>query len=217
MVVASHRSQGSRVLRFNTNRLVAEPVSVAVLGALAFGTEPGHPQTTNPPKITSAGSFTAAEGETAIARLTANDPDTSPGDLCWSETDGADSAAFTPSAGGGASIMLDVVVTVTDADERGRLSFSSTRAEIGSTLTATLADLDLFLVARDPHVSSQRADIHQSEHPARLTVAGSRHSQISAWPSSGPALERPVPVTQIRTSTHLRTTEPATVADEVEG
>ncbi len=80
--------------------LIAALGLLALLGATAGLAEPARAQTTAAPEITSTGPFTVAEGATTITTLTATDVDTSPGDLTWSKTGGADSAAFTLSTGG---------------------------------------------------------------------------------------------------------------------
>ena len=57
-------------------------------------------QTMTAPDITSEGPFLVDEGETAVATLTADDSDTTAGDLIWSKTGGADSGKFSLTSAG---------------------------------------------------------------------------------------------------------------------
>ncbi len=77
--------------------LAAKVGTVAFLLALVFvftaGTQ-AIAQTMTAPDITSEGPFLVDEGETAVATLTADDSDTTAGDLIWTNTGGADSGKF---------------------------------------------------------------------------------------------------------------------------
>ena len=66
--------------------------AVVVARENAATVDPGLPSAS--PEITSGSSFTAVEGETAVARLTATDTDTPDSDLIWSLSGGADQGKF---------------------------------------------------------------------------------------------------------------------------
>ena len=66
--------------------------AVVVARENAATVDPGLPSAS--PEITSGSSFTAVEGETAVARLTATDTDTQDSDLIWFLSGGADQAKF---------------------------------------------------------------------------------------------------------------------------
>ncbi len=84
-------------------RAFAVRVFAAMVGGRAFllvlvfvftaGTQ-AIAQTMTAPDITSEEPFLVDEGETAVATLTADDSDTTAGDLIWSKTGGADSGKF---------------------------------------------------------------------------------------------------------------------------
>ena len=90
-------------------RAFAVRVFAAMVGGRAFllalvfvftaGTQ-AIAQTMTAPDITSEGSFLVDEGETAVATLTADDSDTTAGDLIWSKTGGADSSKFSLTSAG---------------------------------------------------------------------------------------------------------------------
>ena len=116
-----------------------------------IGQTPG--QRTKAPGITSAASFTAAENQTVVARLTATDADTPLADLVWSIPPGlfggADSSRFTLSADGVlAFASVKDFENSDDADKNGiyevlaEVSDGDQTAGSGGYLTVTLTNVN---------------------------------------------------------------------------
>ena len=95
------RYQGCFTRLASLTRSLTAPAAAGLLLASLFtaGTQT-IAQTMTAPDITSEGPFLVDEGETVVATLTADDSDTTAGDLIWSKTGGADSSKFSLTSAG---------------------------------------------------------------------------------------------------------------------
>ncbi len=122
------------------------------------------------PAVSGAGSYEVEEGETAVATLTATDPDTAAEHLSWRLSGGADASHFAL-AGSGASSSLEFTSAKDyeapdDADGDGVYAVS---IEVSDGLQSGAADLAVALTNRNEAPAAD-AGADQADVPAGSTV-----------------------------------------------
>ena len=123
------------------------------------------------PEISSTSTYTVAEGETAVATLTATDGDTPAAELAWSISGGSDSSHFTLSSGGNLAFATSKDFEhPDDSNSDGTYVVTVQVSDGGRTDSADL-DVTLSNVNERP-TADAGADLHNVEQGAPVTLNG---------------------------------------------
>ena len=123
------------------------------------------------PEVTGTTSFTVTEGETAVGKLAASDPDTPAGDLEWSISGGADSAHFALSAGG--TLAFLAAKDYEDPDDAGSDGTYNLSVQVSDGTDKATADLSVTLANRNEAPSADAGeDREQVTEDASVTLLG---------------------------------------------
>ena len=185
-----------------------ETYAVVVARENAATVDPGLPSAS--PEITSGSSFTAVEGGTAVATLTATDTDTQDSDLIWSLSGGADQAKFIITNSG--VLAFGVAKDFEAPDDTNTDGVYQVTVQVSDGGRTDAADLTVTLANRNEAPTANAGEDHTGiGEGATVTLSGSgsdpdaNDALTYAWTQTGgPSV--PLPDSALATPTFVAPT-----------
>ena len=185
-----------------------ETYAVVVARENAATVDPGLPSAS--PEITSGSSFTAVEGGTAVATLTATDTDTQDSDLIWSLSGGADQAKFIITNSG--VLAFGVAKDFEAPDDANTDGVYQVTVQVSDGGRTDAADLTVTLANRNEAPTANAGEDHTGiGEGATVTLSGSgsdpdaNDALTYAWTQTGgPSV--PLPDSALATPTFVAPT-----------